>query len=129
MAPRQPGIPTEGELEILGALWRLGPATVREVLHDLQRAREIGYTTVLKQMQIMFEKKLLERDESVRPQIYTTVRSEKQVQKKLVGDLLDRAFHGSPGNLILQALSTKRASQEERRRIRELLDRLEGESG
>ncbi len=120
-----PPRPTQAELEILRALWRVEPASVRQVYVELNREREIGYTTVLKLMQIMTDKGLLERDRSVRPQLYRSARSERQTQRQLVGDLLERAFGGSPGNLVLQALSSRRVSAEERRQIRELLDRLE----
>lgn len=118
-------LPTEAELEILGVIWERGPSTVRQVLHALQERREIGYTTVLKLMQIMDEKKLLTCDKSLRPQVYSAAKSRHATQKQLVRHLLDRAFAGSPGNLILQALSTKKSTAEERRRIRDFLDRLE----
>ncbi|MEW6744216.1 MAG: BlaI/MecI/CopY family transcriptional regulator [Planctomycetota bacterium] len=120
--------PTGAELEILRVLWRLGPSTVREVHRELNAARETGSTTVLKLMQIMTEKGLLMRDSSVRPQVYRPAQSERQMQRLLLGDLLDRVFRGSPGSLVLQALSTRRVTAEERRRIRELLDELEEKS-
>lgn len=119
--------PTDAELEILRVLWRRGPSTVREVFRDLNTERETGYTTVLKIMQIMTDKGLLRRDKSVRPQVYEVAQSQSQTQKMLLGDLLDRVFSGSPGKLVLQALSTKKATPEEREMIRKLLDRLEGE--
>ncbi|MHC4710958.1 MAG: BlaI/MecI/CopY family transcriptional regulator [Planctomycetota bacterium] len=120
--------PTDAELEILRAIWGLGPCTVREVFAELSAKRDMGYTTVLKLMQIMMEKGLLRRDESVRPQVYEPVRSQHQTQRQLIGDLLDRAFSGSPGNLVLQALSAKKTTAEEREQIRTLLDELERES-
>jgi predicted transcriptional regulator len=120
--------PTDAELEILRAIWGLGPCTVREVFAELSAKRDTGYTTVLKLMQIMTEKGLLRRDESVRPQVYEPVRSQHQTQRQLIGDLLDRAFSGSPGNLVLQALSAKKTTAEEREQIRTLLDELERES-
>lgn len=123
-----PRLPTEAELEILGVLWERGPLGVRQVLHALQEEREVGYTTVLKLMQIMTDKGLLACDKTVRPQIYRAAKSRNSTQKQLVRDLLDRAFAGSPGNLILQALSTKKSTAEERRRIRDFLDRLEEDS-
>ena len=119
--------PTDAELEILRVLWR-GPSTVREVYELLGETRTIGYTTVLKLMQIMTEKGSLERDESVRPQVYRAVRSKRQTQRQLMGHLLDGAFSGSPGNLVLQALSTKKTTAEEREQIRTLLDKLEREA-
>ncbi|MCP3903682.1 MAG: BlaI/MecI/CopY family transcriptional regulator [Planctomycetes bacterium] len=120
--------PTDAELPILRVLWDLGPSTVREVFHALSATRETGYTTVLKMMQIMTDKGLLERDSSVRPQVYHAVRTQRQVQRQLVGDLADRAFSGSPGSLALQALSSRKSTPEERERIRRLLDKLEKES-
>ncbi|MHC4101135.1 MAG: BlaI/MecI/CopY family transcriptional regulator [Planctomycetota bacterium] len=120
--------PTDAELEILRAIWGLGPCTVREVFAELNAKRETGYTTVLKLMQIMTDKGLLRRDESVRPQVYEPVRSQHQTQRQLIGDLLDRAFSGSPGNLVLQALSAKKTTAEEREQIRALLDELERQS-
>ena len=120
--------PTDAELAILRVLWGRGPSTVREVFREVSRTRETGYTTVLKLMQIMTEKGLLTRDESVRPQVYVAVRSETQTQRQLLGDLLERAFRGSPGNLVLQALSTKTTTPEEREQIRALLDQLERDS-
>ena len=121
-------LPTEAELEILAVVWERGPSTVRDVLHALQTKREIGYTTVLKLMQIMDDKNLLTCDKGVRPQVYRAAQPRPTTQKQLVRNLLDRAFSGSAGSLILQALSTKKSTPEERRRIRELLDRLEEDS-
>ena len=120
--------PTDAELEILRVIWGLGPCTVREVFAELKAKRDTGYTTALKLMQIMTEKGLLRRDESVRPQVYEPVRSQHQTQRQLIGDLLDRAFSGSPGNLVLQALSAKKTTAQEREQIRALLDELEKES-
>ena len=128
MARQISPLPTEGELEILRVLWSRGPSTVREVFRTLSQTRETGYTTVLKLMQIMTEKGLLRPDRSVRPQIFVPAQSEQQTQRRLVRHLVDRAFSGSAGNLVLQALSAKKASPEELQEIRRLLDRLEGEA-
>ena len=128
MAPRTTKKPTDAELAILRVLWSRGPSTVREVFRELSRSRGTGYTTVLKLMQIMTGKRLVQRDESVRPQVYDTVRSETQTQTQLLGDLLERAFLGSPGNMVLQALSSSKTTPEEREQIRALLDQLERES-
>jgi len=121
------GKPTEAEFKILGVIWERGSATVREVHDDLRQRQETGYTTVLKLMQIMLEKGLLKRDTSVRPQVFRAARPRKQTQRQLLGDLLDRAFSGSPGPLVLQALAMKKSTPEELREIRELLDKLEEE--
>ena len=117
--------PTDAELEILAVVWEHGPCTVRAVHQFVAEIRDAGYTTVLKTMQIMTDKGLLLRDESVRPQIYRAARSQTQTQRQLVTDLLERAFKGSPGNLVLAALSSRKTSPEERRLIQELLDKHE----
>ncbi len=118
--------PTAAELEILRELWRLGPSTVRDV-HEALRERRVGYTTVLKLLQIMTEKGLVKRDESQRAHVYEARVPQEQTETQLVRDLVDRAFGGSPGRLVMQALSSRKATPEERDRIRRLLDELEGE--
>ena len=120
--------PTDGELAILRVLWTDGPGTVRDVHAKLQADRTVGYTTVLKLLQIMTEKGLVRRDESDRTHVYRAAASEDHTQKQLVRDLLDRAFGGSAQKLILQALSTRKASREELDQIRKLLDDLKGGS-
>ena len=117
--------PTDGELEILNVLWRRGPSTVREVYEVLLENRDIGYTTVLKLMQIMAEKGLVNRDESDRSHVYEAERAQDETQRQLLSDLLDRAFNGSPTKLVMQALSSKKASREELAEIRRMLDELE----
>ncbi len=117
--------PTDAELEILKVLWRRGPCTVREVFDSLSETKQTGYTTVLKLMQIMAEKGLVRRDESERAHRYETATPEEETQRQLVGDLLRRAFDGSAKRLVMQALSTERASAGELEEIRRLLDRLD----
>jgi len=117
--------PTEAEMNILGVFWERGPATVREVYEQLQASQDVGHTTVLKLMQIMVEKGLLERDASVRPQVFRATQQRKRTQSLLVRDLLDRAFAGSPSALVVQALSLRKSSPEELQEIRAVLDRLE----
>jgi BlaI family transcriptional regulator, penicillinase repressor len=119
--------PTEGELAILRVLWDRGPCTVREVHDSLARKLPSGYTTVLKLMQIMSEKGLVRRDESQRAHVYEAAVSEERTQKRLVSDLLERAFAGNASKLVLQALSSTRASDEELAEIRRLLDALEAD--
>ena len=118
--------PTAAELTILRVLWRRGPSTVREVQAELGRDRPTGYTTVLKLLQIMFEKGLVNRDESGRAHIYHPRHSEDQAQRTLVTDLLDRVFGGSAQQLVMQALTARKASPHELAEIRKLLDELEG---
>ncbi|MHC4975507.1 MAG: BlaI/MecI/CopY family transcriptional regulator [Planctomycetota bacterium] len=120
--------PTESELGILAVIWERKSATVREVFEHLSQEQDIGYTTVLKLMQIMNDKGLLSCDKSVRPQVYRAAKPQKQTQKQLLRDLLDGAFSGSPGNLVLQALSMRESSAEELKEIRDMLDKLEGDS-
>lgn len=127
MAAKRADLPTESELEILKVLWQRGPSTVRQVFNQLEETRDIGYSTVLKFMQIMTEKGSVVRDERVRPQIYRAARSERQTQRGILRDVVNRAFDGSPGNMVLQALSSRKTSAEERRQIRELLDQQESE--
>jgi predicted transcriptional regulator len=117
--------PTDAELAILGALWERGPSTVREVQESLNRVKETGYTTVLKFMQIMFEKGLVVRDESARSHIYAAALRAEETQRQLVVNLADRAFGGSAQKLVLQALSAKKASSEELAEIRQLIQELE----
>lgn len=123
--PADTPLPTSSELEILRVIWERGPSTVREVYKTLQQQREIGYSTVLKFMQIMTDKGSLVRDETVRPQIYRAARPQKQIQQGIVRDLVSRAFGGSSATLAMQALSDKKSSAEERRQIRELLDAMD----
>jgi BlaI family transcriptional regulator, penicillinase repressor len=120
--------PTDAELAILRVLWSRGPSSVRHVYDELNKVHPTGYTTVLKLMQIMTEKGLVVRDESQRAHIYSAKVNEQKTQRQLVNDLLDRAFGGDASQLVLQALSSKRASAEELAAIRELLDQFEGGS-
>jgi predicted transcriptional regulator len=126
MAKGLPPKPTDAELGILRVLWELGPCTVRQVQEALNERRETGYTTVLKLLQIMTEKRLVERDETERTHVYRARFAREQTQRQLVGDLLDRAFGGSAKQLVLQALATRKASAKEMALIRRLLDKLEG---
>lgn len=126
MPDRELPRPTDAELEILKVLWRRGPSTVREVFETIGEAKGTGYTTVLKLMQIMAEKGLVVRDESERAHRYEAAAHEDETQRRLVGDLLRKAFDGEAAKLVMQALSTERASAEELSEIRRMLDELEG---
>src|SRR5688572_17855699 len=119
---RTPPRPTEAELEILRALWERGPSTVRQVHEAIAAARETGYTTTLKLMQIMADKGLVTRDESSRTHIYTPRVSQESTQRQLVTDLVTRAFGGSAAELVLRALSSHTASDDELAEIRKLID-------
>jgi predicted transcriptional regulator len=120
-------LPTDAELDILNALWRLGPATVREVHEAL--GKDSGYTTTLKQMQLMTDKGLLKRSERFRSHVYEAAEPKEQTQKKIAGDLLKRAFDGSAKSLLLGALSAQRASEAEVKEIRRMLDQYETQRG
>ena len=111
--------PTDAELGILRVLWSRGPSTVRQVAEVL--GREAGYTTVLKLLQIMTEKRLVVRDEAERTHIYEAAYTQDQTQRQLVTDLLDRAFAGSAAKLVLQALAASKTSPEELAEIKKLL--------
>jgi predicted transcriptional regulator len=146
---KSPG-PTDRELAILGVLWAKGAGTVREVHEALEQDAQTGYTTTLKLMQIMVEKGLLVRegDESCessgpratgrgsqpessgssrRGHVYRPALSEERTQKDLIQDLLDRVFAGSAAKLVMRALSARKVSPKELKRIREMLDQIEGE--
>lgn len=118
--------PTDAELAILGVVWDMGSATVRQVHEALSATQETGQTTVLKLMQIMVEKGLLTKDAGVRPQVFSAAVARKQTQRAMLGHLLDGAFSGSAGNLVLQALSMRESSAQELAEIRRMLDELEG---
>lgn len=120
--------PSEAELAILQVLWERGPSTVRDVHERVGKARKTGYTTMLKLLQIMAAKGLVERDESGKSHVYRAHPSRAATQRRLVLDLIERAFGGSGRDLVLQALSARPASPEEIAEIRSLLDQMEGES-
>ena len=119
--PRSLPRPTDAELEILRVLWERGPSTVRQV-HEALVGRDTGYTTTLKLMQIMADKRLVDRDESARTHVYTASMSAAHTQGQLLNDLVDRAFGGSAAALVLRALSTRPTSDEELLEIRKLID-------
>jgi len=120
--------PTDAELAILRVLWRQGPSTVREVWDRINLAQKTGYTTVLKLLQIMFEKGLVERDDTARSHIYEAAISEDRTQRQVIQHLLERLFAGSAPKLVMQALAVKKASRAELAEIRKLLDEMEGGS-
>jgi BlaI family penicillinase repressor len=118
--------PTHAETAILQVLWERGPCTVRDVYEVLADQRAIGYTTVLKLLQIMHDKGLVRRDESQRSHRYQAVSSQRRTRQQLVAELLDRAFGGSLQSLVMHALSSRKASRKDLAEIRDLLDELEG---
>lgn len=120
--------PTEAELNILNVLWEREPATVREVYEVLSRDKSIGYTTVLKTMQIMDEKGLVERDRRGKAHVYRAKLGRKEAQRNFVANLLDKVFGGSAKQLVLQALESQPASVQEMKEIREILKQAEREA-
>jgi BlaI family transcriptional regulator, penicillinase repressor len=116
--------PTESELEILQILWTRGLATVRDVHEELAGTKDVGYTTTLKLMQIMHEKGLVKRDNSVKTHIYQAAVNKEKTQKHLLGKMIDGLFGGSPTQLVIQALGEHKPSADELERIQALLDNL-----
>ena len=118
--PPLPPMPTAAEVDILAVLWRLGPATVREV-HDAL-GKDSGYNTTLKQMQLMMDKGLLIRTERFRSHVYESTIPKDQMQQRIAGDLLRRVFEGSAKELVMGALGAQPASAGELAEIRRMID-------
>jgi BlaI family transcriptional regulator, penicillinase repressor len=116
--------PTESELEILQIIWVKGLATVRDVHEELAKAKDVGYTTTLKLMQIMHEKGLVKRDESMRTHVYQAAVNKEKTQKHLLTKMIDTLFGGSSTQLVLQALGEQKATPEELEQIQTLLNNL-----
>ena len=123
---RSPQKPTASELEILRVLWTRGPSTVREVHDSLQEKRAMGYTSVLKFLQIMTAKGTVRRNETQRAHGYEACLPAEQTKRQLAGDMLQRVFEGSASQLMMHALAGRRASREEIDELRRLLDEYEG---
>lgn len=119
--------PTESELEILQVLWNRGLASVREVHEELSKSKDAGYTTTLKLMQIMHEKGLVKRDDSVKTHIYQPAVSREKTQKHLLGKMINTLFGGSTTQLVMQALGNHNASAEELDEIQKLLNNLKNQ--
>ncbi len=117
--------PTESELRILRVLWRQGPSSVRDVHEALRAEHEVGYTTVLKLLQIMAEKGSVTRDDSRRAHIYAAAEPADATKRRLAGDLVERVFEGSARDLLLHALGSSEPSAEELEAMRDLIDRFE----
>jgi predicted transcriptional regulator len=132
MKKNETRIPTESELAILNVLWAVGPTTVREVQNILNRTRNTGYTTVLKLLQIMTQKKLVRRDESNHAHVYMSSFSKQQTQRRLVDDLLKKAFGGSPVQLATTLFDEEKLSKTEFEKLRNEIIELrkrEGDNG
>lgn len=120
-----PPKPTDAELDILAVLWSRGPSTVRDVHEVIAARKPTQYTTVLKQLQVMADKGLVLRDESQRSHVYQPARPRDWTQRQLARDLLNRAFEGSPGSLVMGALGARPTSREELADLRRLLKEYE----
>ncbi len=118
--------PTASELEILRVLWERGPSTVRDVHEALREKKDLGYTTVLKLLQIMTAKSTVRRNEEQRAHVYEACQPATETKRQLVGDVLQRVFEGSASELMIHALEGRRTSKEELGELRRLLDEYEG---
>jgi BlaI family transcriptional regulator, penicillinase repressor len=120
--------PTESELEILQVLWQKGSATVREVHEKLSEIKDVGYTTTLKMMQIMYEKQMLSRTDAGRFHIYRAEIGEEETQLSLMNRFVDATFRGSAMKLVMQALGNHKASKDELEEIKKLIESIESKS-
>jgi predicted transcriptional regulator len=120
--------PTKLELSILNVLWQKGPATVREIHAIMDQSKPVAINTVLRMLQIMTEKELVTRDDTVRPQVYQPRYSQQQTQTHLVKDLIQRAFDGSVKDMVMRALSTRKPSAKTLKAMEKLLQEFEGDS-
>ncbi len=119
--------PTDAELEILQVLWEKGPSSVRLVNDELAERREVGYTTTLKLLQIMFEKGLVTRNTDARSHVYEAAIERDETQRNLLGTFVDNVFSGSAMNLVMQALGNHKASKDELDQIKALIEKMENE--
>lgn len=124
----EPVTPTDAELAILRVLWDRAPCSVREVQEALAGEKAVGYTTVLKTMQIMFDKGLVKRDERQKAHLYRPALAAPRMQKRLVDNLVERAFGGAAAQLVMHALAGRRPSPAEIGELRQLLESLEAKS-
>jgi BlaI family penicillinase repressor len=124
---RAPQKPTASELEVLRVLWTRGPSTVREVHDALNEKKPMGYTSVLKFLQIMTAKGTVRRNETQRAHVYEACLPAEQTKRQLAGDMLHRVFEGSASQLMMHALAGRKASREEIEEIRRLLNQYESD--
>lgn len=118
--------PTDVELQILRILWELGPSPVRAIHQRLEAEKGTNYSTTVKMLAVMLQKGLVKRDELAQPHVYRAVLSREKAGKRMLTDLIDKVYEGSAMSLVLQALSSRKATQAERDEIRRLLDEMEG---
>jgi predicted transcriptional regulator len=118
--------PTDVELQILRILWDLGPSPVRAIHERLKAEKGTNYSTTVKMLAVMLQKGLVKRDEEAQPLVYRAALSRERAGKRMLSDLIDKVYEGSAMSLVLQALSSRQATQAERDEIRRLLDEMEG---
>ena len=124
--PRIPSAqPTEVELQILRILWERGRLTAREIHNELAGDRDTNYSTTVKMLSIMLDKNLVQRDDTIRPQLFWSTVTQKRTQQRMLKDLIQKVYDNSAGSLVLQALASQKASPEELAEIRRALDELE----
>ena len=120
--------PTEVELQILKVLWELGPSPVRDIHKRLESAKGTNYSTTVKMLSVMLQKGLAKRDEEAQPHVYRAALSRAKTGKRMLADVIEKVYEGSTMALVLQALSSTKATKEELKEVRRLLDQLKDES-
>lgn len=125
---KQANKPTRSELEILSVLWEKGEMTVREVFEVINLERRSSYTTVLKMLQIMFEKGLVERNEEQRAHVYRARIKQNETGKQMLDEVINKVFGGSALRLVQQVLENEQTSAEEMREIRQMIRQAEKEA-
>jgi len=118
--------PTEVEMQMLRILWELGPSPVREIHRRLNAAKGTNYSTTVKMLAVMLQKGLVKRDEKAQPHVYRPVLTRAKTGKRLLDDLIEKVYEGSAMSLVLQALSSGKATKEELGELRRMLDQMEG---
>jgi len=118
--------PTEVEMQILRILWDLGPSPVREIHRRLEAAKGTNYSTTVKMLAVMLQKGLLRRDENAQPHVYRAVLTRARTGKRMLDDLIEKVYEGSAMSLVLQALSSQKATKEELDEVRRMLDQMQG---
>ena len=118
--------PTEVEMQMLRILWELGPSPVREIHKRLEAAKGTNYSTTVKMLAVMLQKGLLKRDENAQPHVYRAVLTRAKTGKRMLDDLIEKVYQGSAMSLVLQALSSQKATKEELDEVRRMLDQMQG---
>ena len=118
--------PTEVEMQILRILWELGPSPVREIHRRLEAAKGTNYSTTVKMLAVMLQKGLVKRDEDAQPHVYRTALTRARTGKRMLDDLIEKVYNGSAMSLVLQALSSGKATKEELDEVRRIIDQMEG---